>query len=404
MAKKIANLSVPVLSDFKRWLTNQQHLKSVTADNYCTWLKQNLISDIETLVPSVALTLSEKNFLNVVPALIQAGVSYKALIVCDLLAEHVEQAIAASVDVQLKNDRSALRKYITFIKQVIKQGGFMGGNVPMPDYDGLMPYRKELRYCVAPVKKGEFDKIDGIDSLVELFGNDHEAFISKVLSESFFFDRNLEITRFDELCRELNDGKAVARYTDDYKTLFPGKSKSEIIKASKAKPVLFAPNDSNGATYCVTLDDDGNRTLRTLINNKTNYWVSNGKANSQFINFKISHLWQRASDPRYFTSLWNVVIVPAWANDLLDKDSNASSLISKMIGTFKAVCIEWYGMKNRNWSSLGLNAMPSIAPGEIVLSGKYTINVIKEKAGNNTFGQISRHLVTVLCNSQSLQA
>ena len=74
MAKKrIANSSVPVLTAFKNWCIRNG---ITSATNYCTWLK-NTINDIQNWAPSVQLTMSEKYYLDVVPALIQSGIFIK---------------------------------------------------------------------------------------------------------------------------------------------------------------------------------------------------------------------------------------------------------------------------------------------------------------------------------------
>lgn len=43
---------------------------------------------------------------------------------------------------------------------------------------------------------------------------------------------------------------------------------------------------------------------------------------------KISHIWGQAFRPYLFTSLWNVVIVPAYLNDLLDKHADNAGILS----------------------------------------------------------------------------
>lgn len=389
--KKIANSSLPVLSDFKVWLSTR--VKANTASDYCTWLK-NIINDIKVLAPNVKLTLSEENYLNVVPALIQSGIFYKAEIVCELLEKHIKEAIRVNSCSSLSNDQSALKAYIRYIKSIIKGGGFSSTlSVPVPDYDALMPYRKELRHYPTNVGNEKFDKINGIDSLIELFGNNHLAFIKKVLSESYFLSPDLEKDRFNELINEL---KLVshARYSNDYKSQCPSMHKDQIIKNSKLTPLKYTAKDGSGY-YDVELDDDGNRFVRDYIHGKTNYWISKGKKDSHFIGFKISHIWGQAIDPRFFSSFWNIVIVPSWANDLLDKDSSAASLIGEMIGTFKAVCIKLYDMKGKNWSLIRLSHMPNLLPNESIIHSDYQINIINEIQPGWKYGQISTQIVPV---------
>lgn len=376
------------MKEFHQWLITVEKLKKDTADNYTTWLKQNIINDIKTFAPSVCLTKSEEKFQVVIPALLKAGIEYKAELVCNLLLKHINEAITLTKgNTNLNNDRASLKKYIKYIKT--KKGGINVTTLPVPDYDALMPYRKELSHYPTRVAKSKFDKINGTDSLVELFGNNHKAFIEKVLSESYFIDPGLESDRFGELSGELLV-VAHARYSEDYKNQYPDMSKRDIIKKTKKRPATYP-----GTTIKVELDDDGNRFLRDYINETTNYWISKGKKDSQFIGFKISHIWGQATDPRYFSSLWNVVIVPAWANDLLDKDSSASSLIAKMIGTFKGICIDLYGMKARTWGQIGLSSMPDLEPTDRVEPGTYQINVIKRKLPSQVYGEIYTKDITL---------
>lgn len=390
MAKKrIANSSVPVLTAFKNWCIRNG---ITSATNYCTWLK-NTINDIQNWAPSVQLTMSEKYYLDVVPALIQSGIFYKAEIVCELLEKHIKEAIKVNSCSSLRNDQSALKAYIRYIKSIIKEGGFSTAlSVPVPDYDELMPFRKELNHYPTNVAKGKFDKIDGIDALIELFGNDHAVFIKKVLKESYFFSPILEVERFDELKKELGD-TSYARYSqEEYEE--PGKTKKSIISESQITYISHTLKDGSGP-FKVVLDNDGNRKLRQIINDKTNYWVSNGKDTSQFVNFRISHIWGRAFDPRYFTSLWNVVLVPAWANDLLEKEYGYSSLVDEMKDTFKAICINLYGMKYRNWGDIMLQSMPDQSQCRKAIPNDYQINVIQGRGSVASYGIIYSRIVTV---------
>ena len=365
--------------------SNKPFFKDIINQYIRPWLKR-LVDDIKNLAPAVYsnLTMSEKDYLVVIPALIQANVSYKAVIVCDLLVEHIKQAINENNNKVLSDDRAALNAYVDYIKKIIKTGGFTNITVPVLDYDALMPYRKELRHYPTNVNKLDFDKINGIDSLIELFGNNHAAFIEKVLSESFFLAPELESDRFLELSKELGN-VAIARYSEAYKSYFPNMNKKQIINLSQGQYISIV---LDGTTYNVKLDKDGNDYLRQYINEKTGYRV-----NSEFIGYKISHIWGQAIDPRYFSSFWNVVLVPAWANDLLDKDCCSSSLISKMVGTFKEICINLYDMNNKPWKQIGLSSMPLAT--EPVVHGLYQIHVIKAKQPNYKFGVICTSTVNI---------
>ena len=152
-----------------------------------------------------------------------------------------------------------------------------------------------------------------------------------------------------------------ARYTTDERII--GK-RNRVNKGDKAIYII------GGESYRVHIDIDGNRFVRNLINDKTGVVVSQGKG-SLLQNTIISHVWGNAYDPRYFTSLWNIVLIPAWANSLMDKDdAPANTLASKMRATYMKICTEYYQMSN--------NPLIEIKNNDDVVSGKYTFNVLEE--------------------------
>lgn len=87
------------------------------------------------------------------------------------------------------------------------------------------------------------------------------------------------------------------------------------------------------------IDKDGNYEVRMVIKRGTGEIVSQGDASS--IKFaKISHIWGNATHPFYFTSLWNIVLIPAYCNDLMDKKSG--DFAKKVQNVYRAVCKELY--------------------------------------------------------------
>ena len=141
--------------------------------------------------------------------------------------------------------------------------------------------------------------------------------------------------------------------------------------------------------FMVDIDRDGNRFVRNLITDKTGITVSQGK-DSVLQNTIISHVWGRAYDPRYFTSLWNIVLVPAWANSLMDKeDAPAETLASKMRATYMQLCTTLYNEYQESKESKKgvfpeevkgnyLSGLPEVKKKEDVISGDFSFNVISE--------------------------
>lgn len=75
--------------------------------------------------------------------------------------------------------------------------------------------------------------------------------------------------------------------------------------------------------------------------------------------------------------MWNLVLVPAWANDLLDKDeyaAGASPLVIKLKSTFKAICIKHYKMRGKDYDFNSWDGTPTHLTK--VVKGKYMINCI----------------------------
>ena len=126
-----------------------------------------------------------------------------------------------------------------------------------------------------------------------------------------------------------------------------------------------------------------------LIKDRTGYALGATSDKKHFRNFIISHIWGHAIDPRYFTNLWNIVIVPAWANHLLDKDEEGT-LASAFKATIQKIIIDLYKLDNNNydWKSIEMDD-PTCKEKE-VLHGNYQINTIKGIADKETLGEISR--------------
>lgn len=193
-------------------------------------------------------------------------------------------------------------------------------------------------------------------------------------------------------------------------------------KVDKSKFRLFHSSDLK-KDYPIIIDSDGNKAVRVLIEDKTGYSVSKGKS-SIFQNYKISHVWGRAYDPRYFTNLWNIVLVPAWANDLLDKNTVEKTLESKFKSTIMRICWVLYfdssnnnSIDNKLWKILDMKDCPKNVNEEDIVSSTseisnpdviktlneplatknikpYLINIIEGKRGK-TLGDIVKYAVYI---------
>lgn len=92
------------------------------------------------------------------------------------------------------------------------------------------------------------------------------------------------------------------------------------------------------------IDQDGNRSVREIIKEYTRHIVSQGKSSTiKFVN--ISHVWGQAYEANYFTSLWNIVLIPSYCNPLMDKVSG--DLAGTVQSVFREVCNEIYDAETK---------------------------------------------------------
>ena len=196
---------------------------------------------------------------------------------------------------------------------------------------------------ISHFNKSELAKIDGMESLLDILGE--EGFIKAVIENSYFFCPELVHARFDAMAKSISNGER----------LYARKSTQDDLYQMKGSDRLYV----DGSFRCpIVLDKDGNAEVRKVINTETGYTISQGKG-SIFQNYCISHVWGKAYDPRYFTSLWNLAIVPAWGNSLMDKMADEESdeverLAACLKSTMMAVCWKLYEMDNLNWKGLNI--------------------------------------------------
>ena len=269
---------------------------------------------------------------------------------------------------------SSLEKLISGIENDLN-------NTPsVKPYDNYKTYCKRffdfLRIVISPnnqVQKAILKKlikayeIDGISELVEVLGG-VDKFLIKALENSYFFSPELIKQRFSQIEKMYQNNDPI-----------PARWK-EIRKSGIRSQCGYANCD---------IDTNGNSKVRQVIENMTGYTVSQGQ-NSVFTNYKISHIWGNAQDPRYFTNLWNIVLVPAWVNDLLDKQTSAKgSIASKVLNTYKSICENYYNIKLLSLKTINLKTTPTASCKSDIIHGNFIFNSIEGK-GSESFGEIRK--------------
>lgn len=128
-------------------------------------------------------------------------------------------------------------------------------------------------------------------------------------------------------------GNKVCKAQDVYTQIYPGAIPSGVVPVSPM---------SNYSGLPIIIDYDGNDFVRDAIHRYTGVWVCKNNKMNMLRNYKISHIWGRTYDPFYFSSLWNVVIIPTHCNDIMDKDPTLHPIVAIIQNLFRAICYLLY--------------------------------------------------------------
>ena len=375
MANLTNNNTFTVLIEFAKWYNGQgitrnyvSNLKSVQKD-ICEYLKNypwNVKKDgyeyeVSQFAKKAILHPTKSyDFIEAVDSLLKEGDYLYARTIVEgisYIAEKFKKAIIAMTGTNTFNDKcSALklfRKYLETDLSGLKVKGTYNNNT----------YRNAIN-------KPMLAKIDGIVALANEIGED--KFIKWAIEQSYFFAPDIVAERMNKLIEDL----------ENKTTPLPAR---KTTKNDKDAEEGYSHSKMGGNIYYiegnikipVTLSKDGNDFVRSLISNETGFTVGAGKDNI-FQNYIISHLWGRAYDPRYYTNFWNIVLVPAWANSLLDKNGEEGSLASKLKATFMAISKKLYMAKGVNWNGLNMTE-PQIPNKDDVRKGDYSIKILCKK-------------------------
>jgi len=194
--------------------------------------------------------------------------------------------------------------------------------------------------------------MDGMDSLLSVFENEND-FILHFFQHVKFFRPEMAAKQAKEIHENLILEKPLplpVRFSLKSKKYFhyknadtnSGKSKKSFKNKSDAQ--AFSMDEDlihNETEIKVCIDKDGNYFVRKQIFDAINYRVSQG-AISDMTNFMICHVWGETANPLFFTSLWNITLIPHYMSFLTDKPDENSPLVKRIKDLLKAICIELY--------------------------------------------------------------
>ena len=311
------------------------------------------------------------------------------------------------------NRLSYLQKFRQFIETIV----YGKQRLSKEDNEIFNEIQNDLPSVRDSINNSQNPKVDGMDSLIEYIKE--EKFVKLAIESSYFFSPELVKERFDEIANYICQQKVVdpafkdkevkylpARYTSKEDPTDAadgvhecdqtvGKVYFKLPNAAQRLCVIYQEGARGKNTKCgVNTCGGGNGNARVcqLINDRTGYALGATSDKKHFRNFIISHIWGHAIDPRYFTNLWNIVIVPAWANHLLDKDEEGT-LASTFKATIQKIITELYDFNNIDWASIQMTS-PSYN-NEEVISGRYQINIIDHKSVDAPLGKIWKKPVSI---------
>lgn len=308
------------------------------------------------------------------------------------------------------NRLSYLQKYRQFVETIV----YGKKRLSKEDNEIFNEFLNALPSVRNSINNSQNPKVDGMDSLIEYIKE--EKFVKLAIESSYFFSPELVKERVDEIanyiCKKEEVDPAFDKYDIKYlparysskedaedgvhePVVEEGKVYFKLQNAAQRLCVIYqegarGKNKECGANTCG--GGNGNARVCQLINDRTGYALGATSDKKHFRNFIISHIWGHAIDPRYFTNLWNIVIVPAWANHLLDKDEEGT-LASTFKATIQKIITELYDFNNIDWASIQMTS-PSYN-NEEVISGRYQINIIDHKSGDAPLGKIWKKPVSI---------
>lgn len=164
--------------------------------------------------------------------------------------------------------------------------------------------------------------IDGIDQLVSLYGS-QDNFVKSFLESTLFIPPEIVRLRNDEMIELYKTGgKLPIRYSPSHHEAIGIKNKAEAISFTRHNEARLP----SYPTFNIKIDNDGNHENRRSIKKLLGQTIGAGK-NSTVKNYIISHVWGLASHPLFFSSLWNIVLIPAHLNYLMDKDTDSHPVV-----------------------------------------------------------------------------
>lgn len=188
--------------------------------------------------------------------------------------------------------------------------------------------------------------MNGTDKLIKIVEAQKKDFKEYFIESCLFIKPEFVEKRATEMLNIIkNEDKLPVRFSRKLGGVYYSDGKKVGAKNNKDKnnaQELIKNNLIHKETkMSVFFDGTGNQTLVKKIYEYSGHLVSSG-SNSHIINYTISHVWGEVTNPLYFSSLWNIVIIPNYLNYIMDKPELQDKRNSEIKNLIKALCIELY--------------------------------------------------------------
>lgn len=369
-----------LLEDYKKWLT-KSGIALASVGTYCSCLNDKYNGSKWTYCDIIIALISREDF-----------------IFLNTVFEKWKDEIQNKNNITQKTKKNRYQYVSKFKKYTEEIKSTENINID----NELTGYLNEV---IQQLGKPQFD---GMDSLIGEIGVDR--FIKTAIESSYFFHQDIVKDRFKQICEYIKDNKEVDEAFKDIandkcasKKCIPARfSKSQQTHDEKEGKAYYVGNGLKIRIYQENYRADdkdlygggnGNARVCKLIKDLTGYNLGATKEEKSFRNYIISHIWGEATDPRYFTNLWNIAIVPAWANHLLDKDESGT-LAASFLNAIKAViCNLYINFNNWKWGEIHMVAPSYQSPFDE--KQEFTVNIIKGKGDTDQYGKIDKKKVAI---------
>lgn len=185
----------------------------------------------------------------------------------------------------------------------------------------------------------------------KLFEGNKEKFIQFFIESCLFIPKKAVKDRSEEMLKIVeNKGKLPIRrvgkdngrlfYTENNRRGLDKKDWRKVKEIAKKEEVIFTGENEN-LDIRISIDGNGNQAVVAAIKENTGIYINT--FNSSIKDYTLSHIWQKTTHhPLYFSSLWNIVIIPNMVNYIMDKPAHYNKINEELQKLMKAICIELY--------------------------------------------------------------